>query len=114
MGLVGSIIIFLILISSSLKSIKRIRQGDILIEKTKIRLQKIDGENEKLKVQLQNTETNEFIEKQLRNKLGLIREGEIMIVLPEPDIVRKLSPQIPKEIDAKPKPNWQKWLELFK
>lgn len=114
MGLVGSIVVFAILASSMLKSLKRIREGDILIEKTKSRLEKINEENKKLSEQLQITESEDFIEKQLRDKLGLAKEGEIILVLPEPEIVKKLAPVLPKDEEAKLKPNWQKWLELFK
>lgn len=114
MGLVGSIVVFAILASSMLKSLKRIKEGDILIEKTKSRLEKINEENKKLSEQLQITESEDFIEKQLRDKLGLAKEGEIILVLPEPEIVKKLAPVLPKDEEVKLKPNWQKWLELFK
>lgn len=114
MGLVSAIVVFLILASSSLKSIKRIKEGDVLIEKTKVRLEKIDQENQKLTEQLQMTESEEFVEKQMRNKLGLAKEGEIIIVLPEPEIVKKLAPTLPQDEEVKLKLNWQKWLELFR
>lgn len=114
MGLVGALVVFLILASSMLKSLKRIREGDVLIEKTRVRLEKIDQENQKLTEQLQMTESEEFVEKQMRNKLGLAKEGEIIIVLPEPDIVKRLVPILPKDEEIRLKPNWQKWLELFK
>lgn len=114
MGLVGALVVFLILASSSLKSINRIREGDLLIEKTKVRLEKVNQENQKLTEQLQITESEEFVEKQMRDKLGLAKEGEIIIVLPEAEIVKKLAPTLPKDEEVKLKPNWQKWLELFK
>ena len=114
MGLVGSIAIFMVLVSSLVKSINRIKIGDSVIEKTKVKIGKVEAENQKLAEQLKITQSEEFMEKQLRDKLGLAREGEIILVLPEADIVRKLSPQIPEEIEEKPKPNWQKWMDLFK
>ena len=114
MGLVGSIAIFMVLASSLVKSINRIKIGDSVIEKTKVKIGKVEAENQKLAEQLEITQSEEFMEKQLRDKLGLAREGEIILVLPEADIVRKLSPQIPEEIEEKPKPNWQKWMDLFK
>lgn len=114
MGLVGGITVFLTLTSSSLKSLKRIKEGDLLIEKTRVRLEKINQENQKLTEQLQISQSEEFVEKQMRNKLGLAKEGEIIIVLPEPEIVRKLAPTLPQDEEVKLKPNWQKWLDLFK
>lgn len=114
MGLVGAFVIFFVLASSSLRSIKRIKEGDVLIEKTRVRLEKINQENQKLSEQLQITSSSEFLEKQMRDKLGLAKEGEIIIVLPEPEIVKKLAPTLPQDEEVKLKPNWQKWLELFK
>lgn len=114
MGLVGALIIFVILTSSFVKSLNRIKMGDTVIQKTKVKIEKAEEENKKLSEQLEITQSEEFLENQLRNKLGLAKEGEIILVLPEADIVRKLSPIIPEEEEIKPKPNWQKWLELFK
>ena len=114
MGLVGSIIVFLVLASSFVKSVRRIRDGDTQIKKTENRLNKIDEENKKLAEQLQITQSEEFMEKQLRDKLGLAREGEIILVLPEHEIVKKLAPTLPNEESVTLKPNWQKWVELFK
>lgn len=114
MGLVASILIFVVLASSLVKSIKRIKMGDAVIEKTKIKIEKADAENQKLAEQLKITQSEEFMEKQLRDKMGLAKEGEIILVLPEADIVRKLSPEIPEEEKVKPKSNLEKWMELFK
>jgi cell division protein FtsB len=113
MGLIASVAVFAILASSMVKSVKRIKMGDDLIAKTKQKVQKQDEENKKLAEQVNIFQSQDFLEKQLRNKLGLAKEGEIILVLPEPDIVKKLAPQIPEEEEIKPKPNWQKWVEMF-
>lgn len=113
MGLVASLVVFVILASSLVKSVKRIRIGDDVIEKTKVKIEKTEEENKKLSEQLQITQSEEFMEKQLRDKMGLAKEGEILLVLPEASIVKKLSPQIPDEEETKPKTNLQKWMELF-
>lgn len=114
MGLVASIVVFMILISSLFKSVARIRVGNAVIEKTKVKIEKSEAENQKLADQLKITESEEFMEKQLRDKLGLAKEGETILVLPEPEIVKKLSPQIPIEEEIKPKSNLQKWVDLFR
>lgn len=113
-GFVSSIIIFLILVSSLVKSLTRINAAQKLIKKEETRLEKARQENERLSDQLKTIQSDDYIEKQFRDKLGLVKDGEIVVVLPEAEIVKKLSPQIPEEEEVKPKPNWQKWLELFK
>lgn len=113
-GLLGSLVLFMVLLSSLIKSIRRVNEGQKLINKSEAKFFKIRQENEKLAEQLKIIQSDEYVEKQLRNKLGLVKEGEIVVVLPEAEVVKKLSPIIPEEEEAKPKPNWQKWLELFK
>lgn len=113
-GLLSALAMFLVLLSSLIKSVKRINEGQNIIEKNKVRLEKINEENEKLKAQVNTIQSDEYMEKQLRDKLGLAKEGEIVIVMPEAEIVKKLSPVIPEEEVIKPKTNWQKWMELFK
>lgn len=112
-GLLASIIVFLILVVSFVKSVKRINEGNDLIQKSQSKLMKAEEENKKLEEQVKIVQSDEFIEKQLRNKLGLVKEGEMVIVLPEAEIVKKLSPVIPEEEVIRPKPNWQRWWELF-
>ena len=113
-GFAALLILLVILISSFIKSIKRIREGDVLIEKTKTKLEKLDEENRKLEDQLKITQSEEFMEKQLRNKLGLAKEGEIVLVLPDNETLKKLAPVIPSEEEVTLKPNWRKWIDLFK
>lgn len=113
-GLLGSLTLLLVLFSSLFKSIARINEGKKIVLKDKIKLEKIVSEKNKLEEQLKITESEAYVEKQLRNKLGLVKEGEVVVVLPEASIVKKFAPQVPEDEVAKPKSNWQKWLELFK
>lgn len=113
MGFMVSIVILIILASSFVKSYRRIKEGDNLIEKTKIKLEKIEEDNKKLSEQLQLTLSEEFKEKQFRDKMGLAKEGEIIIVLPEPEELKRLVPELPVEAEPQLKPNWKKWFELF-
>lgn len=92
---------------------KRIRNGDEIIKKNETRLNQINEENRKLEEKLELYQSEEYMEKQLRDKLGLAKEGEIVLVLPDQEILRKLSPIVPEEEEIKPKQNWQKWLDLF-
>ena len=87
--------------------------GDDLIKKTATKLEKIDEENKKLAEQAELIQSEEFMEKQLRDNLGLAKEGEIVLVLPEADILRKLAPVVPKDEEEPLKPNWRKWMDLF-
>ena len=114
MGLVLPSLVFLILASSLIKSITRIRQGDEIIKKTENRLNNLNEENKKLEKQVEIVSSPEYAERQLRDKLGLVKEGEVVLILPEPGIVKKLAPNIDFNEKMPLKPNYMKWIVLFK
>lgn len=114
MGLAAPVVIMIVLASSFVKSYRKVKLGDELVEKTKVKLEKMEIENEKLAEQLQITRSDEYREKQFRDKMGLAKEGEIIVVLPPQDELKRLVPDPPDEFEPKIKTNWQKWLDLFK
>ena len=98
---------------SLVKNIARIKNAQIRVEKMKERVDKLQKEKEELQIKVEEAKKQEYIEKQLRDKLGLSKEGETIVVLPDADTLRKLVPPIPEEEETLPDPNWKKWLKLF-
>ncbi len=109
----GIWLLILLLVLNLAKDIGRARaiKNQIAAEKEKIT--KIEADNARLEEELIQTQSPDFIEKEVRNKLGLAKEGEAVVVLPDAETLRKLAPQIPVETDSLPDPNWKKWLKLF-
>ena len=70
-------------------------------------------EKEELEKEVAEVESDAYVEKQLRDKLGLAKEGEIVLILPEDEILRKIAPILEEEEDLLPDPTWKKWLKLF-
>jgi len=67
-----------------------------------------------LEQELKIIKSQPFLERQARDKLGLAKEGEIILVLPEDEVLIALSPrQDHLESYQLLKPNWRLWLELF-
>lgn len=64
-------------------------------------------------MQINETRTEEYIETELRQKLGLTRENEIVIILPEDEVVRRFAPNQELYTEELPDPNWKKWVKLF-
>lgn len=88
-----------------------LHSGDRLSLATEI-LYKLEVENKRLKERLEQTKTDEFIVEQARNKLGLVKKGETLIVIPEDKINQVLSAsQSAKEEERLP--NWVGWFRLF-
>ncbi|MBU0997986.1 septum formation initiator family protein [Patescibacteria group bacterium] len=70
-------------------------------------------EKEELEKKVAEVESDAYVEKQLRDKLGLAKEGEIVLILPEDEILKKIAPILEEEEDLLPDPTWKKWLKLF-
>jgi len=113
MGLLVPVLLFVALVGSLIKSKDRARSTKKLIGNIEIKLQKAEDEKKKLEDQYVLVQSEKYIEEQLRNKLGLVKDGEVVLVLPDEEILKKLAPNIPKEEETKPLPNWRKWMNLF-
>jgi len=109
----GLWVLIVVLFMSLLRNLDRARRVNKEIGAQKEELSKIQADNEKLQQDLMQAQSPEFLEKQVRDKLGLVREGETIVVLPDADVLRKLAPKLPVETNALPDPNWKKWLKLF-
>lgn len=68
------------------------------------------AENQKLKGKLNYVESEEFVEKEAREKLNMAKEGEVIVILPEKITVA--DPRSPRSV-AESLPNWRQWLNLF-
>ena len=62
---------------------------------------------------MEKVQSDIYIEKQMRDKLGLAKEEEVVIIMPDEEILRKLAPTYPEEEQTLPDPNWKKWAQLF-
>jgi cell division protein FtsB len=107
-------IAFFVLLTASLaRNVIRILKAGQRVEETEGRVEKLKEENEELKKRLEMIGSQEYIEKQLRDNLGLAKEGEIVIVLPDEETLRALAPRPQKEEEVLPDPNWKRWMNLF-
>lgn len=105
--------IFIIVLISTVRNIVRVGRirGDV--EKERMRLAKMAEENASLEAKIAQIQSPDFVEKQIRDKLGLSKEGEAIVVLPDEETLRKLAPPDSEAGDALPDPNWRKWMKLF-
>ncbi len=66
--------------------------------------------NAKLKQEFEEAQTPEFVEREAREKLGMTREGETIVILPKSQIPN------PNDQEKQKEPlisNWKKWWRLF-
>lgn len=109
----GILILAIILIISLIRSISKILGSNQKITDAQTKVEELQKENTDLTKELQTVKSTQFIEEEARDKLGLAKHGEIVVVLPDDNSLRALAPKIPEEKASLPISNWQKWLNLF-
>lgn len=107
------VLLFITLGLSLLGNISKISEADKKIKAKEVQVEKLRQENEEIKKRLEGVTSEVYVEKQLRDSLGLSKEGEIVIVLPDKETLKSLAPKLEEEEDALPDPNWKMWLKLF-
>lgn len=107
------IIVIIILTLSLIGSITRILSANQKLTQAKSKILAAQKEQEDLQKKVAEAKSSEFVEKEARNKLGLAKEGEIIVVLPDTQTLKLLAPTHKKEENFLPDPNWKKWAKLF-
>jgi len=77
------------------------------------KVNELKKENQELNQELQIAQSMQFVEQMVRDKLGLARKGEIVVVLPDDVLLRSLAPKLPEERFSLPDPVWKMWMKLF-
>ncbi|MCX6705940.1 MAG: septum formation initiator family protein [Candidatus Woesebacteria bacterium] len=111
---VYALILFVFLFGLSLfRNILKINEAKNRIQREKEKVIKLEEEGRVLEEELKKMQGNEYLESQLRDKLGLAKKGESVVILPDPETLKSLVPEIPDEKDYLPDPPYKKWLKLF-
>ena len=107
------LIAVLLLISLTRNIVKVISVRDRLVEaRSRLETERL-GQRE-LEEMLARVQSDLYKEQQARDKLNLARDGERIVILPDEEVLKRLSPRvIKKEQYILPDPNWKKWLDLF-
>lgn len=106
----ASLIASLFILNSLVRSISSLWSKQELLVKAQKQLENKKRENEQLGKRLSQVQSQEFIEKEVRNRLFLVKPGESLVLIPE-ELLKASESAKGKAKDQKP--NWQKWWELF-
>lgn len=87
-----------------------LKSGDRLTQSTD-KLHQLEVKNSELKKKLDTVQTNNFIEKEARNRLGLVKEGETLVIIPDEKI--NLILEASKSANLVRLPNWLGWWKVF-
>lgn len=102
------IAIIFVLFVNLIKSWDKLNDRLQFIKDAKLKLVAEQKKQDNLKRELAKTLTYNFIEKQAREKLNMNKEGEMVVLLPTPNISLSPTPT-PKDTAS----NFQKWMRLF-
>lgn len=90
------------------------KQAEKRVEEKKRYIEGLKKEKENLENKVREIKSEAYIEKRLRDDLSMAKEGEIIVVLPEDEVIRSLSTKKDSEVGGKlDLPNWRKWLIFF-
>lgn len=78
-------------------------------QKMEEEISKLEAKKQALKEKLEYVRSEEFVEKEAREKLDMAKEEEVVVVLPEKLEFKGQS----LEASEEDLPNWQQWLKLF-
>lgn len=110
--LLGLVMLVFIVIAYNLTSqiFNTLKSGDRLSEATN-KLTQLETENKELKKRLEKVQSQEFVEQQARDKLGLAKEGETIVIIPDEKLDQIL--EASREAKIVRLPNWLGWWKVF-
>lgn len=89
-----------------------LRRGD-QIKEAEEKVRELEEEQARLLEVKEGVESEEFIEREAREKLGLAKPGETVVVLPPEDVLLRLAPKIEEETFIESLPIWKRWARMF-
>lgn len=107
--LIFAIGISVLLSVNSARKIMAFRSTSFEVRDAEKRLEKLAKENEALKQELEYKKGDKFAEEQIRNKLGLAKQGETVVVVPK----EGEDGEVETEKKKTRKSNFNKWMDLF-
>lgn len=92
------------------RSVWRLWKKQDVVHEREVVLEQEKEVNIKLNKELDEAKTPQFVEREAREKLGMVKEGETVVIMPN-DQYPISNIQIKSEEDTLP--NWKKWWRLF-
>lgn len=108
LGLIILVILFVVynLIN---QIIEATRSGERLSEAADA-VYKLEVKNKQLKKKLSQIQSLQFLEAEIRNKLGMSKKGETVVVIPEEKLKSVMEASQAAEVRL---PNWLGWIRVF-
>ncbi|MBI2596613.1 septum formation initiator family protein [Candidatus Daviesbacteria bacterium] len=106
---VAIIIISIITYNLVIQIMDAVKSGERLSQAAE-KVYKLEAKNRELKKKLAQIQSEGFIEKEARNKLGLSKIGETIVVIPQERLKQVMGVSQSAQIKL---PNWLGWWKVF-
>ena len=83
------------------------------IDEAQKKVEELEKEQALLLEVKEEVDSLEFVEKEARERLGLAKPGEVVLILPSDEVLAKLAPEIEDELKVEELPIYMRWLRLF-
>ena len=83
------------------------KQENLLKAQTNV--ERLRQENNRLQSELEYVQTDEFVEREAREKLKLVKPNETVVLIPENVLRAATASAVPTPAP----PNWEQWMRLF-
>lgn len=91
------------------RTMEAVKSGERLSQSAEV-VYRLESQNKLLKKKLSEVQSSDFIEEEVRNKLGFVKKGETVVVIPE----EKLKLVLGTSSSAQARlPNWLGWIRVF-
>lgn len=100
------------LVVSLSKSVVDLWQRRTIVEQERKRLTEIEKKHDELQQKLETVQTPEFIEREARERLGMAKEGETIILMDETPFFQNGEGGGDMSISST-LPHWKRWWQAF-
>jgi len=107
------LITFVLFVGSLSQTYIKIKKIKKEVQSRQHELAELKQTEEELKQKYAEVTSPDYIEKQLRDRLNLSKENEIVLVLPPDEVLKKFVPPDEAKEKADLTPNWRKWMNIF-
>lgn len=109
--IIGIIILIVLFLAYKLFSqiLYALKSEDRLTQAAEV-VYELENKNKQLQKKLSEAQSPKFIESQARNKLGLSKKGETIVIIPEDTLKLVLGTSQSAQLRL---PNWLGWLKVF-
>ncbi len=109
LGPLGILVGIVLIISLSRDISELLEARDRLVEE-QLEVARLEAEQQKLATELENVMSDEFVEREAREKLLMSKADEVVVILPEGNGVKQ---EKGVEEEERELANWEKWMALF-